>query len=51
LGCYNGFWQWWVAARTDHPNAFPGYSLLYAANRIENRDVLVIGSAPVMPDM
>jgi predicted membrane-bound spermidine synthase len=48
LGCYNGFWQWWVAARTDHPNAFPGYSLLYAADRIEDRDVLVIGSGAGM---
>ncbi len=48
LGCYNGFWQWWVAARTDHPNAFPGYSLLYAADWIENRDVLVIGSGAGM---
>jgi predicted membrane-bound spermidine synthase len=48
LGCYNGFWQWWVAARTDHPNAFPGYSLLYPANRIEDRDVLVIGSGAGM---
>ena len=48
LGCYNGFWQWWVAARTDHPNAFPGYALLYAADRIEDRDVLVIGSGAGM---
>jgi predicted membrane-bound spermidine synthase len=48
LGCYNGFWQWWVAAHTDHPNAFPGYSLLYAADRIEKRDVLVIGSGAGM---
>ena len=48
LGCYNGFWQWWVAARTDHPNAFPGYSLLYAPDRIEDRDVLVIGSGAGM---
>ena len=48
LGCYNGFWQWWVAARTDHPNAFPGYSLLYNSDWIENRDVLVIGSGAGM---
>ncbi len=48
LGCYNGFWQWWVAARTDHPNAFPGYALLYDADWIEGRDVLVIGSGAGM---
>jgi predicted membrane-bound spermidine synthase len=48
LGCYNGFWQWWVAARTDHPNAFPGYSLLYSADWIADRDVLVIGSGAGM---
>ena len=48
LGCYNGFWQWWVAARTDHPNAFPGYALLYDADWIEDRDVLVIGSGAGM---
>ena len=48
LGCYNGFWQWWTAARTDHPNAFPGYDLLYDAAWIEGRDVLVIGSGAGM---
>jgi MFS family permease len=48
LGCYNGFWQWWVAARTDHPHAFPGYDLLYDPDWIEGRDVLVIGSGAGM---
>ncbi len=48
LGCYNGFWQWWVAARTDHPNAFPGYALLYDEDWIADRDVLVIGSGAGM---
>jgi predicted membrane-bound spermidine synthase len=48
LGCYNGFWQWWVAARTDHPNSFPGYDLLYDAAWIKGRDVLVIGSGAGM---
>jgi hypothetical protein len=48
LGCYNGFWQWWVAARTDHPHAFPGYDLLYDPSWIEGRDVLVIGSGAGM---
>lgn len=48
LGCYNGFWQWWSAARTDHPHAFPGYDLLYDPAWIEGRDVLVIGSGAGM---
>jgi hypothetical protein len=48
LGCYNGFWQWWTAARTDHPNAFPGYDLLYDAAWIKGGDVLVIGSGAGM---
>jgi SAM-dependent methyltransferase len=48
LGCYNGFWQWWSAARTDHPNAFPGYDLLYDSAWVEGRDVLVIGSGAGM---
>jgi predicted membrane-bound spermidine synthase len=48
LGCYNGFWQWWVAARTDHPNASPGYAVLYDADWIAGRDVLVIGSGAGM---
>jgi hypothetical protein len=48
LGCYNGFWQWWVAPRTDHPHAFPGYDLLYNPSWVEGRDVLVIGSGAGM---
>jgi hypothetical protein len=48
LGCYNGFWQWWSAARTDHANAFPGYSLLYDPTWMKDRDVLVIGSGAGM---
>jgi SAM-dependent methyltransferase len=48
LGCYNGFWQWWVAARTDHPHAFPGYDLLYDSDWVKGRDVLVIGSGAGM---
>jgi MFS family permease len=48
LGCYNGFWQWWTAARTDHPNAFPGYDLLYDAAWMKGSDVLVIGSGAGM---
>jgi len=48
LGCYNGFWQWWSAARTDHPNAFPGYDLLYDSAWMKDRDVLVIGSGAGM---
>jgi hypothetical protein len=48
LGCYNGFWQWWSAARTDHPNAFPGYDLLYDEAWMKGSDVLVIGSGAGM---
>lgn len=48
LGCYNGFWQWWSAARTDHPNAFPGYDLLYDSQWMKGSDVLVIGSGAGM---
>jgi len=48
LGFYNGFWQWWSAARLDHPGAFPGYELLYDPAWIRDRDVLVIGSGAGM---
>jgi SAM-dependent methyltransferase len=48
LGFHNGFWQWWTAAQTDHPHAFPGYRLLYDREWVAGRDVLVIGSGAGM---
>lgn len=48
LGCYNGFWQWWVSAQTRHHYSFPGYDLLYAPEWTRGRNVLVIGSGAGM---
>lgn len=48
LGCYNGYWQWWVSSDTEHPYSFPGYNLLYAPEWTRGRKVLVIGSGAGM---
>eukprot|EP01047_Picozoa_sp_COSAG01_P047902 COSAG01_NODE_4618_length_4876_cov_8.446305_8_plen_211_part_00 len=42
------FWQWWSAASTAHPHAYPGYALLYDAEWMQGSDVLVIGAGAGM---